>query len=82
MTILPSEGPLSLGRCNYDTLSPKPSSNAGVMDQGPADEAVVIVKFGASDFMVTWMRVKHRIRDRMLKVKGGTHKRPRPLIID
>ena len=82
MTALPSEGPSSLGRCNYDTLSPKHSSNAGVMDRGSADEAVVIVKFGASDFMVTWMRVKHRIRDRMLEVKGGTRKRPRPLIID
>jgi len=82
VTVLPSEGPSSLGRCNYDTLSPKHSSNAGVMDRGPADEAVVIVKFGASDFMVTWMRVKHRIRDRRLEVKGGTRKRPRPLIKD
>ena len=82
MTALPSEGPSSLGRCNYDTLSPKPSSNAGVMYRGSADEAVVIVKFGASDFMVTWMRIKHRIRYRRLEVKGGTRKRPRPLIID
>lgn len=50
MTALPSEGPSDLGRCNYDTLSPKHSSNAGVMDRGSADEAVVIVKFGAGDF--------------------------------
>jgi hypothetical protein len=82
VTILPSERPSSLGRCNYDTLSPKQRSNAGVMNRGSADEAVVIVKFGASDFMVTWKRIKHRIRDRMLEVKGGTRKRPRPLIID
>ena len=82
MTALPSEGPSDLGRCNYDTLSPKHSSNAGVMDRGSADEAVVIVKFGAGDFMVTWMRVKHRIRDRMLEVKGGTRKCPWTLIMD
>ena len=50
MTALPSEGPSDLGRCNDDTLSPKHSSNAGVMDRGSADEAVVIVKFGAGDF--------------------------------
>jgi hypothetical protein len=52
------------------------------MDRGSADEAVVIVKFGAGDFMVTWMRVKHRIRDRMLEVKGGTRKCPWTLIMD
>ena len=75
MTILPSEGPSDLGRSNCDSLSPKRCSNADVMDRGPADEAVVIVKFGADDFMVTWMRVKHRISDRMLEVKGGTRKR-------
>ena len=49
MTVLPSEGPSSLGRCNYVTLSPKRRINAGVMDRGSADEAVVIVKFGAGD---------------------------------
>ena len=82
MTILPSEGPSALGRCNCDTLSPKRSSNADVMNRGSADEAIVIVKFGAGDFMVTWMRVKHRISNRTLEVKGGTCKRPWPLIID
>ena len=82
MTILPSEGPLALGRCNCDTISPKRCSNVGVMNQGPADEAVVIVKFGADDFMVTWMRVKHRTSHRTLEVKGGTRRRPWPLIID
>jgi hypothetical protein len=29
------------------------------MNRGLADEAVVIVKFDADDFMVTWMRIKH-----------------------
>lgn len=82
MTILPSEGPSALGRCNCDTLSPKRCSNAGVMNRGSTDEAVVIVKFGAGDFMVTWMRVKHRISNRRLEVKGGTRKRPWPLIIN
>jgi len=52
------------------------------MNRGSADEAVVIVKFGAGDFMVTWMRIKHRISDRKLEVKGGTRKRPWPLIRD
>jgi hypothetical protein len=45
------------------------------MNRGLADEAVVIVKFDADDFMVTWMRAKHRASDRTLKVKGGTRKR-------
>jgi len=72
LTTLPSEGPSALGRCNCDTLSPKHSSNAVVMIRGPADEAVVVVKLGADDFMVTWKRVKHRARDGMLEAKGGT----------
>ncbi len=82
MTILPSEGPSALSRSNCDSLSSKRSSNVDVMDRGPADEAVVIVKFGADDSMVTWMRVKHGISDRKLEVKGGTRKRPWPLIIN
>jgi len=53
LTILPSEGPSALGRCNCDTLSPKRCSNVGVMDRGSSDEAIVIVKFGADEFMVT-----------------------------
>ena len=82
MIILPSEGPSALGRCNCDTLSPKRNSNVDVMNRGSADEAVVIVKFGAYEFMVTWRRTKHRISDRTLEVKGGTGKRPWPLIKD
>jgi len=82
VTILPSEGPSALGRCNCDTLSPKRNSNVDVMNRGSADEAVVIVKFGADEFMATWRRIKHRISDRRLEVKGGTCKRPWPLIKD
>ena len=72
MTILPSEGPSALGRCNCDTLSPKRNSNAGVMSRGSSDEAIVIVRFCAGEVLVTGVRVKHRISDRMLEVKGGT----------
>ena len=82
MTILPSEGPSALGRSNCDSLSPKLSSNAVVINRGSTDEAVVIVKIDAGDFMVTWRRIKHRISDRRLEVKGRTRKRPWPLIID
>ena len=63
-----------MGRCNCDTLSPKRSSNVDVMNRGSTDEAVVIVKFGADEFMATWRRIKHRISDRRLEVKGGTCK--------
>ena len=63
-----------MGRKNCDSLSPKCCSNADVMNRGPADEAVVVVKVGADDFMVTWMRVKHRNSDRKLEAKGGTRK--------
>jgi hypothetical protein len=42
------------------------------MNQGLADEAVVIVKFCADERMVTWGRVKHKTSNRMLEVKGGT----------
>ena len=73
-TILPSEEPSDLSRSNCDSLSSKRCSNADVMNRGFSDEAIVIVKFGASDFMVTWMRVKHQTRDRKLELKGGTRK--------
>ncbi len=53
MTLLPSEEPSALGRCNYDTLSPKHCSNVGVMNRGFSDEAIVIVKLGANEVMVT-----------------------------
>ncbi|MCK5478565.1 MAG: hypothetical protein KAI44_06590, partial [Methylococcales bacterium] len=71
-----------LGRSNCDSLSPKRSSNADVMNRGFSDEAIVIVKSGADEFMVTWMRKKHQINNRTLEVKGGTRKRPWPLIIN
>ena len=82
MTILPSEEPSALGRSNCDSLSPKRYSNVDVMNRGFSDEAIVIVKFGARDSMVTWMRIKHQISNRKLEVKGGTRKRPWPLIIN
>ncbi len=82
VTTLPSERPSASGRSNCDSLSPKRNSNVDVMNRGLTDEAVVIVKFDADEFMVTWRRAKHRIRDRMLEVKGGTRKRPWPLIKD
>ncbi len=50
---LPSEGPSDLGRCNYDTLSPKRNRDIVVKNRGSTDEAVVIVKFGAVEVMVT-----------------------------
>ena len=65
---LPGEGPSILGRCNYDTLSPKRRGDACVMGRGPADEAVVIVKSGAEDAVVTQLRVKHRVSG---KAAGG-----------
>jgi hypothetical protein len=74
LTILPSEEPSDLSRSNYDSLSSKRCSNADVMNRGFSDEAIVIVKFDASDFMVTWMRIKHQISDRKSELKGGTHK--------
>ncbi len=51
--ILPGEEPLILGRCNYDTLSPKHGGNVAAMEQGFADEAVVIVKLSANEVVVT-----------------------------
>ena len=82
MTILPSEEPSALSRSNCDSLSSKRCSNTDVMNRGFSDEAIVIVKFGAVEFMVTWVRVKHQISNRKLEVKGGTRKRPWPLIIN
>jgi len=57
--ILPGEEPLILGRCNYDTLSPKHCGNVAEMEQGFADEAVVVVKLSADEVAVTLLRVKH-----------------------
>ncbi|MCP5417704.1 MAG: hypothetical protein H6965_11485 [Chromatiaceae bacterium] len=45
------------------------------MGRGPADEAVVIVKPGTVDPVVTWVRAKHRASAREAEVKGGTRKR-------
>ena len=43
-SILPDEWPSDLGRCNYDTLSPKQNRDVAAMDRGSADDAVVVVK--------------------------------------
>jgi hypothetical protein len=40
------------------------------MNRGSADEAVVVVKLDADDFMVTWRRVKHRTSDREVGDEG------------
>ena len=63
-----------MGRNNCDSLSPKRGSDADVMNRGSADEAVVVVKLDADEFMVTWMRGKHRESDRKSEMKGGTRK--------
>ncbi len=52
------------------------------MGQGSADEAVVIVKPGACDPVVTQVRIKHRDSGRELEVKGGTRKWSMRLIRD
>ena len=62
-----------LGRCNYDTLSPKPRRDVRVMRQGVSDEAIRDVKRLADEGAVTYLRVKLADRDRMLESKGGTH---------
>ena len=52
------------------------------MGRWSADEAVVIVKPGACDPVVTSVRVKHRDSAREAEVKGGTRKRNWRLIKD
>lgn len=59
-----------LGRCNYDTLSPKRSRNVAVMDRGFADEAVVVVKRGTDEGMVTYLRVKFLDSDKDIGDEG------------
>ena len=52
------------------------------MGRGSADEAVVIVKAGACDPMVTSVRIKHQASAREAEVKGGTRKRFWRLVTD
>jgi len=40
------------------------------MGRGPADEAVVIVKLGADDPVVTQVRIKHQVSDREVGGEG------------
>lgn len=81
-TTLPGEGPPILGRCNYDTLSPKRRGNAFVMGRRSADEAIVIIKPDAGEVMVTSLRVKHKASLKDEEVKGGTCKRSMRLVKD
>ncbi len=53
-----------------------------VMERGPAEDAVVIVKSGADEVVETWLRINHQIRGRRLEVKGGPRKRSMRLIRD
>jgi hypothetical protein len=53
-----------------------------VIERGPADEAVVIVKPDAEEAMVTSRRGKRPVSGRKPEVKGGTRKRNRKLIKD
>jgi len=70
---LPGEVPLTLGRCNYDTISPKRHSNVLVMEQGDSDEAIVDVKPLAYEDTVRYLRIKLEDSDKKLELKGGTH---------
>lgn len=70
---LPGEDPQILGRCNYDTLSPKHHRDVRAMRLGVSDEAIVDVKRVADDGVVMHLRVKRHDSDRMLESKGGTH---------
>jgi hypothetical protein len=53
-----------------------------VIERGPADEAVVIVKPDAEEAVVTSRRGKRPVSGRKPEVKGGTRKRKRKLIKD
>ena len=71
--LLPGEDPLILGRCNYDTISPKRHRNVSVMDQRVSDEAIVDVKPLADEGIERYLRIKLEDSDRKLELKGGTH---------
>jgi hypothetical protein len=53
-----------------------------VIERGPADEVVVIVKPDAEEAVVTSRRGKRPVSGRKPEVKGGTRKRNRKLIKD
>ena len=72
MMILLGEDPPILGRCNYDTVSPKHYRDVAVMGRGVSDEAIVAVKLLADDGAVTYLRIKAGDSNRMLEAKGGT----------
>lgn len=55
---LPGDKPPDLGRCNYDTLSPKRNSNVTVSDWWFSELVIVTVKFAAYEDAVTYLRIK------------------------
>lgn len=61
-----------LGRRNCGALSPKRTGDGELMSQGSTEEAVVIIKLAAEDVTVTLLRIKQRVRDKEVEVKGGT----------
>lgn len=63
-------GRLLLDSCNYDSGSPKRSSNVAVMSKGSTDEAVVVVKSKTSEGMVTCLRIKSSVSDKDVGGKG------------
>ena len=67
---LPGDGPLVLGRCNCDTLSPKRCSNVDVMDLWSSELVIVFVKLSACEDAVTYLRVKLQVSAREGGVEG------------
>ncbi len=53
-----------------------------MIERGPTDEAVVIVKPDAEEAVVTSLRVKRQASGRRLEVEGGTRKRLLKLVKD
>lgn len=70
IVILPGEDPLTLGRHNYDAVSPKRHGNVSVMGQGVSDEAIVDVKRVADEGAVMHLRIKLLASDRDVGVEG------------
>ena len=58
------------GSCNYDSGSPKRSSNVAVMSRGSADEAVVVVKLITNEDAVTYLRIKLSASNKDVGGKG------------
>ena len=70
LLFLPGEGPPVWKLCNYGMRFPNTVSNKMCMCRGFADEAVVAVKPGACEDMVTYQRIKLSERNRDVKGEG------------